>query len=239
MKWTPEETALLLELNQELTLPEIAQRLGRSYNTVLLKVKRMKLPFNRTCQVYERKLWTESEESMLLQWAGEVPLGEIARRLGRNKNSVTLKALRLGITLTTELDSWSGFQFTQLTGIPNATLRGWIDKGHLKAQKTGHFKRSRYVITRQNFREFYQQYGHKYPSLQFIPDEVLEWLLEEPTIEPSHEKPGYQFSQEEDDTIRRYAGFLSRAELADLLGRSEDAIRNRAYRLKVKLRVYR
>jgi hypothetical protein len=50
--------------------------------------------------------------------------------------------------------------------------------------------------------------------------------------------PRRRWSSTEDATIKRLAEDLTSAELADLLGRTPDAIKHRAKRLRVSLRKY-
>ena len=232
MTWTAEETATLMELVGDCTIPEIAKALNRTYDTVYWKIRKLKLTFHRL-----KRPWSKREENQLMKWAGEIPAGEISRRLNRPENSISAKASKMGLSLVTELNGWSVCSLARLTGIPRSTFRNWVKKKFLKTQTVKPLKGSRYWITRQNFSEFYHQYRDHFPSLKLIPPETLEWLIQEPTVEILPESGGPHFSQEEDDKILRYAGYLKVSEIAEMLNRPKEAVKSRAKRLNIPLKL--
>ena len=241
-RWDTDETAKLKELLSQKYLPEIAHELGRSHDQVYEKCRREKLPFLRRVKPCNRKKWTETEEILLTQWAGEVPTGEIARRLNRPENSVSHKARAMGLSLATELDGWSLNYLAQLTGINQSSFDYWRKTGKLKTQKLKLSRTSRHFIKKSDFAEFYRNYSPAIQTLKSISKEVIDWLLEgleeESSPFPSEPKP-LNFSPEEDLMLRQWAGTYPCKKIAQKLGRNEKSIRNRAFALKISLKVYK
>lgn len=176
-KWPPEETALLSELATQFSIPEIALILNRDRESVRQKIRREKIPFKRLVKPHEKRTWTEKEENLLDRWAGEVPYPMIAQKLKRSNQSIIWKAQELGLSLVTELDGWSSSEFAELTGVPHPTIRYWIKKDWLKAEKLDWYVNGRHIINRKNFTDFYLIYHQTLPSLQKISPEILDWIL--------------------------------------------------------------
>jgi len=89
-RWSDWEVEFLRENWGKLKIQEIAERLGRTGDTVKWKAKTLGLP-------RLRREWTEEELKFLRENYGKLPDGEIAERLGRSKGAVTFKALTLGL----------------------------------------------------------------------------------------------------------------------------------------------
>lgn len=242
MKWQDQETDQLMAWSQEIPLSEIARKLNRYHSTVRRKAIRLKIDFIRARPNYDRRPWTEDEETLLTELAGEAPIQKIAQELNRDRQCIYRKCKQLGLNLKTELDQWSSTQFSELTGICVATICRWINLGQLKAEKLrlpNGKKCSRHIITRRNFTDFYHKYYQSHDSLKRIPPEILEWIIEEKREESvtyRYRKGERYWTPEQDALLRKWAGRVPIPELPEKVGKSKVSIRNRATKLKISLK---
>lgn len=174
-RWNEEDRATLKELAGKLSTEEIALTMGRSMQSVRMEAE--KLGISLRCKKCDRHgiEWTKQEEFFLELKAGEMSSHMIAKVLGRSVYSVQSKAKRMGISLILENDNWPAETLAKFLGLNPPTLLWWIRKGQLKAFQ--YRKNALYSISRENFREFYNQYGQKCPSLKNVNPENLEFVL--------------------------------------------------------------
>ncbi|KAK8187758.1 hypothetical protein BKA81DRAFT_204654 [Phyllosticta paracitricarpa] len=95
--WTAEDTALMLELkDQGLPYAAIAERLGRTDNTVAGRIKYIK---ERSAERQLYRIWTPEDNALLLTLRDDEELGfkTIAERLGRTKAQVVTQHKRLAV----------------------------------------------------------------------------------------------------------------------------------------------
>ncbi|KAK7549105.1 hypothetical protein IWX91DRAFT_371859 [Phyllosticta citricarpa] len=95
--WTAEDTALMLELkDQGLPYAAIAERLGRTDNTVAGRIKCIK---ERSAERQLYRIWTPEDNALLLTLRDDEELGfkTIAERLGRTKAQVVTQHKRLAV----------------------------------------------------------------------------------------------------------------------------------------------
>lgn len=88
---------LLQELGQVPAI-ELAHKYGISYGNLRCIASRAKRSVGPIPKAH--KVWSVTEERMLEQLAGVVPLEQIARELARTPTSVKRKANAIGLTLT-------------------------------------------------------------------------------------------------------------------------------------------
>lgn len=65
-------------------------------------------------------LWTEEEESLLKELSTKMELSKIAKKLGKSKNAVSLKAARMGIVFSCGKRIWTSddeMQLAKLCGV--------------------------------------------------------------------------------------------------------------------------
>ena len=109
--WTESDITELKRLTSEgKTTGEVAKVLGRTYESVRNKKKKLKLrtfPFER---------WTEAETALLTELVRQGKTGyEIANALGRNYKAVSTKKKRLGLCKPTQsYEYWSEWQLHKL-----------------------------------------------------------------------------------------------------------------------------
>lgn len=94
-RWfTPEEDAFLLENVGKLSYSQIARELGRLPSTVYNRYR--KLVVGDVCQ--NRRQWTPEEDKILREMLlNGHSYADIAKRLGRTENAVSLRASFLGL----------------------------------------------------------------------------------------------------------------------------------------------
>jgi hypothetical protein len=75
--------------------------------------------------------WTAAEENFLREKAGEIPVSQIQRLLGRGKNSVWVKMKRLKLSMRVTA-GYSIKDVCQCFGVTYPTVKRWIDTGQLR-----------------------------------------------------------------------------------------------------------
>ncbi len=94
-KWTAKEVALLKELHPECPIGEIAKRLGRTVNAVMVKASCLGLKRKS----YLEKLWTAEELQLLRElYPTHEDIQDLAERIGRPPNGVRKKAYSIGLS---------------------------------------------------------------------------------------------------------------------------------------------
>lgn len=89
-RWTEEEDLFLIENRENMTVREIAEKLGRTLNAVN---SRMKYIFG--CK--KIKKWDHTEDEFILENYKNMSQTEIARILGRKKYAICYRARKLGL----------------------------------------------------------------------------------------------------------------------------------------------
>jgi hypothetical protein len=83
------------------------------------------------------KIWTLKEEEHLGELITKYPIYEIARRMKRSKNSIRVKATRMGYS-TLARDGWyTKREVCEILGVDHRRVQSWIDTGALKARPHG------------------------------------------------------------------------------------------------------
>jgi hypothetical protein len=90
--WTPEENATLKKLLDEgLSKRQIATRMGRTYDSVNNKAKKIDT-------VTHSPMWTDEQVAILRENVGKLTSREIGAKVGRGKNAVLKKIEQLGLS---------------------------------------------------------------------------------------------------------------------------------------------
>jgi len=113
---------------------------------------------------HRKKPWTLKEEDRLRGLIPLHPIYKIAKTMGRSKNSIRVKATRLGLS-TQFRDGWfTKAEVSQILGVDHKKVQKWIDTGALKASWHGETKPqmhggSCWHITSQELRAFLQSHA--------------------------------------------------------------------------------
>lgn len=79
--------------------------------------------------------WTPEQLDVLERFAGRRSVDFLARATGRSRTAVIVKLKRLGISRRVE-SSLSANEVARLLGVDRKTVRGWIDRGWLRARRS-------------------------------------------------------------------------------------------------------
>jgi len=173
--WDDTQRTQLRALAGKLSTEEIAMTMGRSMQSVRMEAEKLGLSLRYQKSDRTNKRWSKQEESFLELKAGEMPAKLIAKHLHRSIDSVYLRASKLNLSLRIESDNWPVNNLANLLGVHRRTAWHWVESKKLKSDQVK--KRYRYVITREYFREFYNQYRDVLPSLKNINPDALEFVL--------------------------------------------------------------
>lgn len=93
-RWTEEDEFYLKQNWNKKRTQEIADNLGRTYDSVYTKAKTLGLGPNKK---ESSRNWTEEELEYLMDSWGVISIESIAKKLNRTTHAVSLKAGRLGL----------------------------------------------------------------------------------------------------------------------------------------------
>lgn len=197
--------------------------------------------------------WSEQEIKVLTECWGNVPLTNIARKLGRTPAGVRQKAANLGLYDQLGQGEMLSIEATKrLLGIRSSkTIKLWIDKHGLKAKKQSVGVRNKVVNGRRVPKEAAQMHYiiHWYDLVdwleahqdlwdsRWVPRYALgceyEWLLAK--RERDKGKPA-RYKAWTTNELRQLEDYmdhgLSYKELAKRLGRSESSLRNQMAKIQ-------
>jgi hypothetical protein len=121
--------------------------------------------------------WTQEETLLLELWAGEVPTELIAKRLQRTKQSVTGKAVCMGIKLKPESNNFSLCTLARLIGCDHGAFSYWLKKGELIGRKTSKGRSGgTYRVKRENFKQFYLSHP-RLSIFKGVDPDVIKYLI--------------------------------------------------------------
>lgn len=134
--WTPERDQLLRDRYDGRVygrVDEIADELG--FPDWCVKKRAAALGLTREAK---RRRWTEAEERLLEELAGEVCVEVMARHLRRSVSSVTLKLKRERLERQVAGDGiYTGGQLAEAFGVDLHVISRWIAEGKLRAHRRG------------------------------------------------------------------------------------------------------
>lgn len=242
-KWTKEEETILKTNWHKITTEKIAKKLYRTYESVYMKARNLKLGPNKA---NERVTWTKEEEDYLQESWGSVSKQTIANRLDRSIASINLKAGRMN--LGPFLDSGDYITVNQLIDEligssvgRNYTVEHWMEKGlPVKSQIVN--ERSFRVINIDKFWEWAEKNRtlvdfSKLEPLTF--GEEPGWLVGQRKID---KKNNYfkrtPWTEGEDERLKRKLNEYRHTyrELSLRMKRTEGAIKRRIVDLGIKAR---
>ena len=172
--WSEEKKQILSDLISKRTPhEEIARILATKPKTVVAACSRFKIRANRV-----NPIWSEKEESFLVEKSGFWTLKQIAKKLGRSEKAVTRRASNLGLSLRTVFDCFSLSSLARLFGCSYKALLQAIKCGDLRAVRRGGHYRSWYLIRAKSAVRFYQRFkdSELYPFLRELDQEVINWI---------------------------------------------------------------
>jgi hypothetical protein len=159
-KWCKEEEMVLIECYHVKPVEELLELLpDRTRDSIIKKAKQLGLN-------YENRCWTEEEVIYLEEKWGVVCVENIAKKLGRTKNAVLLKAHKIGLR---EQVIGNGQYLTpkdisSLLSVGIRTVYNWMNRGYIKYKKLKINSMKKYQITVINFRSFLENHKEKWST---------------------------------------------------------------------------
>lgn len=245
-KWTDEEEKELINSWGQFPTDAIAVDLGRTYQSVYMKARTLKLGPNKVNEIYH---WTKEEEEYLEDSWGTVRKRTIAEKLGRTIVAVNLKAQRMN--LGAFLNSGDYITVNQLMNElkgtylgKNYTLEQWMEKGMPVRNQIVNEDRFRVI----NLDKFWEWAEKNRTLIDFSRLEPLvfgeepKWLIKQRRIDKENNYfKKTPWTEGEDKRLKsmlmeyRY----NYRELSIRLRRTEGAIKRRMVDLGIKVRPLR
>ncbi len=233
--WSICEVQFLIDNYRRLGREGVARALGRPKPSVAgyagqLSLRRKKEP-----------PWTEEDVNLLCELWGTRTIKAIARRLGRTECSILIKAKYLGLGATKNaFGRLTANQLASALGVDRNAVINWTVKCGLKCYRKA--TRSVYkfrLIDIDDFWRWAEKNQDKFDSRRFEPGALgrePSWMKQKREADWKLPKRRFQnWTPEEDAALRSMfkAGHLTYKEMAERLGRSEDAVGHRLARIVV------
>lgn len=159
-RWTQEEIAIVVRLTRkQATADKIAQRLERSYDSIIYMRRRLHRQGRITLVSHGNRTWTREENSRLEELL-EAGYGyeEIGRRLHRPTIGVYQQAVARSMTITCTGTTLGVKECARLVGVTERVIAFWMHQGWLPAINATPNKRYAYWrITHEALEQFLQQ----------------------------------------------------------------------------------
>lgn len=130
-KWTEEELNYLRENWNRKKIQEIADSLGRTYDSIYMKARALDLGASK---LESQRKWTEDDEEYLMENWGYLSIPTLAKNLSRSENAIQQRAVRLGLGPFLEAGEYISLNQLMIALRGNYvgkeyTVKQWIDKG--------------------------------------------------------------------------------------------------------------
>ena len=144
--WTEEEEKLLekLVLIYKKNYKEIAEILGRTEDSIVVKMKKKKLSIQS-----DKRIWSKEEEELLIDLWGTISIEKLAKELNRTESSIRNKVFNLGLgsAINNNYEGLKIQEICELFNISRTVVDGyWIPLGlKYKTRKISEKSSYRYV----------------------------------------------------------------------------------------------
>ena len=159
-RWSEEEDKILLELYHSVSTEELLKLLpNRTKGSIIKRAKAL-------CINEENRRWLDEEVTYLEEKWGIISVDCIAKKLGRTKNAILLKAHKIGLR---EQSIANGTYLTpkdisSVLGVGTRTVYNWMKLGYLKYKRLKVNSVKKYQITTSNFKMFLESYQDKWDA---------------------------------------------------------------------------
>lgn len=165
-KWTQEELEIVIRdyRGSHQSRREIADKLGVTEFAVAGQIAKLGIANSS-----DRRPWTPQEDLELAELTSQLSNTQIAKRMKRSVNSVTVRAKRLGCSRRIRDDWYTIGDAAGILGKDRKWVRCRVQDGRLKARHHHHQGRNRdnappratWHISRKDLRTFLQTYPHE------------------------------------------------------------------------------
>lgn len=159
-KWSEEEEKILYEYYNVKSTKEIAKLLpGRTRKSIIKKAKQLGL---NSINVH----WSEEEIIYLEEKWGIIPVENIAKKLGRTKNGVLLKANKIGLReqVIANGEYLTPKNVASILAVSTKTVYNWMERGYLRYKRLKVNTIKKYQITVCYFKAFLENYQDKWDT---------------------------------------------------------------------------
>lgn len=243
--WTSSEIEYLKDNWHKKKTQEIAEDLGRTYQSIYNKARKLGLGSNRA---HHHRPWTEEEEEFLAENWGMFSMEHIAKKLNRTPHAIQIRAVKLGLGPFLESGDYITLNqlLLQLRGYNGRTytVKQWIEKGlpvKTKKVKSSSFK----VVNLDDFWEWAEK-NRTLIDFSMLEENALgkepQWLKDQRRADIEMKKFKKTPWTEVED--RRLINLLREfrwtyREISEKLNRTEGAIKRRMLDLGLKERPVR
>lgn len=202
--WSEKDIALLRRLYPKKMLSEIAKEMGRTEKSVRSKAKKLKLHETEVSKYKRDALWTAEQDKRLRKLYGTMTYEEMAPLIGRDKDSLSRRAIKLGLA--------------PKKGSPKIEPRLWTEKEDRLMRQ--HYRRK-------TVKEIAGMLGRSTNSVQKRAQDLNIAGARNTQGAPR------KWAPEEDRIVRRHHKRLTPEEIAEKLGRTPGAVTARIKTLKL------
>jgi DNA-binding CsgD family transcriptional regulator len=159
-RWTTEEENILYEFYQHKPISELLIFLpGRTRESIIKKAKQLGVNA-------ENRYWSESEVTYLEEKWGVIPVDNIAKKLNRSKNSILLKAHKIGLReqVLANGEYLTPKDIASILSVGTRTVYCWMDKGCIKYRRLKINSLKKYQIKISSFIKFLEDYQEKWDT---------------------------------------------------------------------------
>lgn len=141
-----DEDALIVELYDQMTIAEIARRLGRDPGALAQHCQLLRRQGTLTKQRFYAPRWTAEEDDLLRDRYGQSTVQALAARLQRSVSGVRCRAFVLGVTMRENV--WTAQDVASLFGVDHhKVVDQWLASGLLGARRVENGKGRGYYWT--------------------------------------------------------------------------------------------
>lgn len=185
MEWTKQDEIYLQQNYGKKSIKEIANYLGRSYDSVQRKAQRMHITMHKETK---SKLWTQEEIDYLEKWYEKRGSEFIAKKLNRTKYAVRKKAQALGYNSYICADLYVK-TIAKCFHCDSSVINRWIDKYDLPYRIVERGQLTCKLINVESFWQWAENHKNmipwqKYESQSLLPEP--KWLKQ--TIQNNNTK---------------------------------------------------
>lgn len=159
-RWTDEEDKLLIEFYNIKAINELTAVLSsRTKESIIKRAKLLGL----NC---EKRQWTGDETTYLKEKWGLAAIEKIAKKLGRTKSAVLLKAHKIGLReqIIANGEYLTPKDISTILTVSTKTVYNWMNKGYLKYRKLKINSVKKYQISIENLIDFLKNHQEKWDT---------------------------------------------------------------------------
>ena len=162
-RWTQRERDIIRNQYRgtRLSKVDLAEKIGVTEAAVAGQISRMGI-----CKTTDRRPWTQEEDQTLIALVHKMTVTQVAKRMGRSVNSVTVRSKRLKCSRRIRDDWYTLSETADILGKDTKWVKRRITSGSLRARQ--HHRAQAEIkggncwhINRRDLKQFLQTYPHE------------------------------------------------------------------------------